>query len=307
MIGKSMKDFIIGVLYLPFEGYFKPQSFLNRVTTNAPGSATLPDLLDDGWEVNKGVVRSIQQLLMAAVLFPCVFALMTWAFFPSPNLPIILFKSVVAGLAVTFGFGIVRGLFARYDFVMVITVGFIFLASANSIVIAIRYSSTGLMTNGRIGPAVDSEFTTSVNNLVLGIAAGMAVRVGMGAYGKQSLLAGLIILIPLTIVFFVPGSARENSTRFLGVYMLAGFTAWPLLPLQFAVSVINRLLLANNPARASILWRFSPVRWDDFLIVPMPDTLPLLAALKHTNPPLYEKALKYMGNHIFQARFAKPV
>jgi uncharacterized protein len=79
------------------------------------------------------------------------------------------------------------------------------------------------------------------------------------------------------------------------------------LLIQWPQSIVSGLVARNAPRFSHALWRISPVRWDDVILLPLPGLVTLLTALQRQCPQEGQQALKELAAHSYQRKAAHQV
>jgi hypothetical protein len=304
-----LKQFILDAFLIPLEAYFTPRTFRNRLTKYVPDHYTFLQALTASPENRRKALRFLAQLCASMLIIPVLAALITWLLLPNANLPYMM-VGALASVVLGIGFGILPDAFSHFKYGMAGGIAFgVFFGSILSVLMGVYSSVAGSTSPDAINAVVNGPTGLAVNAVLLGSFLGMAIRVYVATVAKdvrQTMLVGLIILIPLTISLALFSSPRVLMTnRLAGICSLLAFTGWFVLPVQLLISVVNIFLVKTNPDLAPRLWKIAPVNWDDFLIFPMPDTIPLLENLYEVDRNLYQNALERIRLHPFQSRYAR--
>jgi hypothetical protein len=251
----------------------------------------------------------LSQVFASAIIIPLLVAFIAWVLLPNANLPYMLLGAL-ASVVLAVGFGILPRVFSYFRDGMAAALGFgVFFGSVLSVLMGIYSSVAGSTDPDAIAAVVDSPTGLAVNAVLLGTVLGMFIRIFVGSGEKdvrKAMLAGLIIIVPLALIFSLFSKPNVIVTNRLGsIFMLLAFTGWFILPFQIAISLINTLLVRIRPASVPRLWQFAPVNWDDFMVFPALDTVPLLVKLHDVDRSLYGKALERVRQHPFQFRYAR--
>lgn len=303
-----MVGFLADVFLIPFQAYFTPKRFLARVNTEVPAHFSFFEAVSRGNEVRRKATRFLIKILVSMMVIPLGITIIAWFMIPNANLPYMLLGAV-SSLALGIAFGILPRVLFYFSGGMAGAIGFgVVFGSVFAVLLGVYSSLAGSTSPDAIAAAVDSPAGKMANAILLGATLGIVIRIFIGTLARdvrQTMLVGLILVIPFAILmslFSKPDVLVTN--RMAAVFAVAAFTGWFVLPIQLLIGVVNVILVRSNPNRSPSLWRISPVNWDDFLIVPMPDTVPLLIKLYDVDRDLYRKAFERVRQHTFQSRFA---
>ena len=93
----------------------------------------------------------------------------------------------------------------------------------------------------------------------------------------------------------------------LGVVSVIMTTHLLNLPVEWLQSSLSMIVVRNVPRKSLALWRVSPVRWDEVILLPLPGLVTLLSILIREYPPEGKAALKEVAAHRYQRRAAHQV
>ena len=274
-----------------------------------PNDYTFIQALCSDEQTRAQAIQFIGQICLATVIIPLITTLIAYQFMPKANL---LYMLSGVGTSLVFGlvFGILPRLFSNFRRGIAGAVGFgVVFGSILCILFGIYSNIAQSTAPTAIARAVDSSSGKLANALLLGSCIGLFFRIFIGAATqnmKEAMKVGLIIIIPmgLFLAFFSKPHVLMTN-RIAAISIILSFTGWFALPLQMLISISNLILVRANSKISSRLWTMAPVKWDDFLIFPAPDTVPLLVALWDANHDLYHKALERVQLHAFQSKAAE--
>jgi len=158
-------------------------------------------------------------------------------------------------------------------------------------------------------------------DLALGIATGAVLTIALGV------LFGIDPALPIYLVVVlaaVTASVNVGINIFLGVVfgicgsvLLAGVAPrWGLIaflltthlvffPLYTFLSVMSSTLIRVSHRFSESLWRFSPVRWDEVIILPLPSLSGFLCELYFRNATTGRTALQEVGSRLIHRNRAR--
>ncbi len=82
------------------------------------------------------------------------------------------------------------------------------------------------------------------------------------------------------------------------------FHIW-LIPFYFVLSFFSRILSAYRPRWSPLLYRISPVRWDELILLRLPDLPGQLVNLYRYDPHLGREAIREVAQHRYQGWAAR--
>ncbi len=105
----------------------------------------------------------------------------------------------------------------------------------------------------------------------------------------------------IVVAMFVLGVALGGvSTAVVVLHLLN-------LPIEWLQSVVSMMVAWITPRTSLALWRISPVRWDEVIVLPLPGLVTLLAILIREYPTEGQHALNEVAVHRYQRRAAHQV
>lgn len=283
-----MREMILAGLLLPLRLYLQPNVFHRAI------AALAPDLSEyySFWQARhklrdptfcRALGRLALKILIAFLWVPLLLGALSalgcevdWA---------------AAAVGVVFGCVVVLAvtttLVAAFDMAFVvafITVGVVAFGVAFGVVSDVAFGVV-------VGVALDVAFVVAG-----GVAGGVTFSVMLGvAFGLTFGLTGSVLFDTTFGVTFgaVCGVA-------LGVTSLHAI----ILPLQYLISLGIWMLVRLFPELSTVLWRFSPVRWDEIILLPLPGLVGLLVTLYHTDVAQGRTALAQIAGHHYQGQAA---
>ena len=143
--------------------------------------------------------------------------------------------------------------------------------------------------------------------VALGVAAGVAFGVALGVAGGVAfgVAGGVAVGVALGVALGVAGGVAGGVA--LGVSLVLVVTHLLNLFVQWPQTIISGLVARNLPGFSRPLWRISPVRWDDVILLPLPGLVTLLTVLQRQYPQEGQQALKEVAAHKYQRKAAHQV
>jgi hypothetical protein len=121
--------------------------------------------------------------------------------------------------------------------------------------------------------------------------------------GKWSVIIGAGGGLLLVIVFAAGPNPQVIPGNVLAVGLMGLFASHLFLyPLQLAISLIIWRVVLVRPALSALVWPFSPVCWDEYVFLPLPGLLDVMAALYRCEPGRGRAALDQLAAHPFKRR-----
>jgi hypothetical protein len=90
-----------------------------------------------------------------------------------------------------------------------------------------------------------------------------------------------------------------------GVASVLTITHLAVFPLQAILSSALWVITRFNRKLSASLWRFSPVLWDEIILLPLPGLVDQLVILKSTYPAIGQESIAKVAAHRFQHRAAR--
>ena len=129
-------------------------------------------------------------------------------------------------------------------------------------------------------------------NVAFGVALGVALGVAFGV------ALGVAFGVAVGVALGVAVGVAFGVAAFLSVTHL-----W-IWPVQVCLSTASWVVKRVVPNWGPRLWRLSPVRWDEIILLPLPGLSELLVALTQQSPKLGQEALAVTAAHAYQHRAA---
>jgi len=292
-----LREIILGGLSLPFKIYFQHDRFENEINDFAPELPRRYSL----WQArNKWHVPEFRRAIL--ILFAKICVSMFWAVVLTILFSVLGVRVYWAGVAAGVAFSILGG-------VAFFVMRGVALGATFSVGVGVGY-----------GAAVGV-----VGGLAFGVKAGAALGVGHGAAAGAA--AGVAFGIVLSVVGGLAGSvafgvavgaafgvgygaAAGSAAGIVGGVafgLTSALTASHLLvyPIQFCFSGVGWLISkVTSPTFLRLLWRFSPARWDEIIIMPLPGLSQLLINLCHYDSELGQGAIDEISQHYYQNKAA---
>lgn len=287
-----MREIILDGLLLPLRLYFRPTSFANQVAALAPELP--PDYSlwrarhkfrdpifcrDLGNLLLQGII-ALSWILLLSTLFIILGFAINWSGI-AQGMAISMAMSLIISLAGRLTLGVASG----------VTLGII-----GSLMVGIAQEMVSGMTtlNSRL-----------VFGVVIGVAASMPIRVEFKIIGSIAVGVTIAIIMGLLIGLTDGFDSGQPIGIAFGLTSILIVTHAIVLPLQALLSFISRIAIRNAPLLSPTLWRISPARWDETILLPLPGLTELLVTLNRVNPQLGRAAIASVVAHRFQHRAAQ--
>jgi hypothetical protein len=302
---------IIGGLLLPFELYFRPQAFRRRVNPISPGllsGYTLSEAISGFKDpvIRRRITKIFLQFFIALLWLP-VLSYVIYLLIPNSD-----WSQIQSGLftlpALALGLGIGIALEADLALGIAISVGAGVIFGGSSSFYSAVLSSVSNSTGLEIGFVVDRGLARENLALGTGIFNGLLIAIVGGILSVRWMwLIGLIVGVALI------GWAYNSSTPLLinspllsGIILTVCLTHLLFLPFQFALAIGIWFFSLLPPSDLLYgLWCLFPLRWDEFLVMPLPGSADLLAKLYKHDPVYGQLAIDHVTRHPFQSWVAR--
>jgi uncharacterized protein len=303
-----LREIILGGLSLPFKIYFQPSQFRNEIDELAPELPREYGL----WEARKKW-REPEFRKAILILFAKICISTLWAFVLANLLSFLGTRIRWLDVEVGVALGVVLGVV--YGVALGVAGGL-----AGGLALGVTLGITGGVALGAaLGVArVPGGVALAVTGGgALGVALGAALGVARGAAGSvagsvaRGVPAGAALGVLLGVLFGVSKGAAFGVA--FGVAFGAAFgvinalTVSHLLvyPIQFCFSGIAWLISrAISPPLLRLLWRLSPARWDEIIILPLPRFSQFLVNLCSQDSEFGKEAIEEVSRHAYQNKAA---
>jgi AAA+ ATPase superfamily predicted ATPase len=165
----------------------------------------------------------------------------------------------------------------------------------------------GVALGVAFGVQVGVEFSVAAS-VEFGVAVGMMTGVTFGvARGmRRGMLVGAVVGVVGAVVVGVAAAVAIDVAAGAVVVVVASvastvtITHLQVLPFQWLLSSVLWVIIRFNSNLSPSLWRFSPVRWDEIIILPLPGLVGFLVTLNRSDPALGQEAIAQVAAHRFQ-------
>jgi hypothetical protein len=301
----TARQIILGGLLLPLRLYFQPAVFREQVASLAPDLPWHYSL----WQARRKLRdpdfrRGLGQLALqsaVALLWSPLLAFLVAAALVMLGLEVEWFRVVFYGVVGGVALGVVVG--AAWNVLWGVAWGVAW-GMAGSIAGSVAFSVAGGTAWGVAGGTAWGVAWGAAFGVAWGVALGVAWSLAKGT------VVSMALGVALGVALWVAGSAAvgKEGGAALGV---AGGAASVLvtthvlnLPLHYFISLASWLLARLSPRLSPKLWRFSPVRWDEVILLPLPGLAGLLVELYHADSTLGREALVEVAAHRYRHRQA---
>lgn len=294
-----MRDIIIGGLLLPLRLYLQPTAFVDQIAALAPELPRGYSLWQARHKLRepafrRGLMRLISQILVVLLWAPGV------AIGAAAILSYLGYQvnwDRVAG-------GIVAGTIIS---LFVSVVGIIGSTLMSGSIWAALWVPIHLFLVGVGGVLIgvsSSLLDGLAGGLIVGLVLGLMI-LGMGAalYGPTRGVPFILIMVMVVVTAVVAILVNYTANVVVVIVAMILTVAHLLtLPIHLLLALVTWLLLRLRPALAPTLWRWSSVRWDEIILLPLPGLVALLVALQRHDPARGRAALATVAAHRFQRR-----
>jgi hypothetical protein len=304
---QRLSNAFLNGLFLPLRIYLKPTEFRNYVNTLAP--ELLPDysLLEAVGDLRNPVTRagllslSIQYLV--AFIWVPVVLLITYALMPNAEWE---HMRTGQGTSILFGMALMFVLSLQGSVTSGIAIGVSFgiIFSIVSGINSAYLSSEAARLNLSIAVVVDQGRPSiwSYLNWCIGFGIIASIMCSVFFSVKTTVLFGLVSAVAIFVLLVANVDAPgAPSLLVAGIAFALVTTHLILLPFQLVIVSITWVLLPSFPQYVHWYWWFSPLRWDEFVCVPLPGTVELLTQLYRKSARQGERAL----DEVFRNRFQR--
>ena len=286
-------EIILGGLSLPFKIYFQPRQFTNEIDELAPElprQYSLWEARNKLWEPD---FRRAILILSAKICISMLWALVLANLFSVLGIRIEL-GAVAFGVALSLALGLALGL-------AVTVAGGVALSVAGGVALGVAVG---------IAVGIAGGFAVSVAlSVALSVAGGVALGVAGG--GLRGFTVGLAGGLALGLAGGVDYGVARGVVVGLVVGLMGGVTSvlttnhLLVYPIQFCLSGVGWLISrVPPPTFLRSLWRFSPPRWDEIIILPLPGLSQFLVNLCHYDSKLGKEAIEQVRRHDYQNKAA---
>ena len=246
----------IGGLLLPFKIYFQPGRFADEIADLAPDLPRNYSL----WKArHKFHDPEFRHGLLTVILQFCL--AQGWCFVLASLFSFLGFKIDWGGVAFGVAFGVALGV--AYGVAFGVAFG-VMRGVVEGVAFGVAF---GVAEGVAVGVAVGVAF-----GVAFGVAVGVAGGVVEGVV--EGVAFGVAVGVAFGVAFGVAVGVAVGVTLSLLVSHL-----W-IYPIQFCISGLSWLISRVAPEPLlQILWRLSPVRWDEIIIFPLPGLSKLLVNL----------------------------
>jgi hypothetical protein len=108
---------------------------------------------------------------------------------------------------------------------------------------------------------------------------------------KYRVAVGLTrIIIGGTIIgLFVNVLSGTSIGSAAGVTFVLTVTHLWVFPIHFIISSFSRIITKLQPSTTELLWRISPIKWDDIILFPLPGLTGFLIEFAHFDSQLGQR------------------
>lgn len=290
----NLREIIVGGLLLPLNIYFQPQRFRNEVAALAPELPKFYSIWQARHKLREmGFRQAISQLIFRSCVALC------WV--PTVALLLSLLGIKVSWLKVvgSVAFGV---LLIIIECIGANVLGGISLSIMSCIVGGIAFS-----VERSISPSVTE--VAALLGIIIGSFSSLSSSVKQGL--QLCIVFGIVAVVMLSVigigragVLFSIGRSISFGTKFVIASLLIN-SHLVVYPIQFVLAGTGRLISPIVPSSVFLwLWRLSPVRWDENIILPLPGLTDQLVNLYRCNPELGDSAIREVSQHRFQKKAA---
>lgn len=309
-----MLEMLASAVSLPLEVYFSPRNLRLRtenMLASLPPDVSLWTMLVRNPPGGEKARRWWGRIFLALLITPALFTLPVVLLMHPPSIVYLLLIST-GGAWAAFVIIMLRVGIPKEPNTIVVIAGIAIVVGCTLGILSGGFNSLSGTTDPQ-GTAI--AFATPAgkmaNSLILGTAIGIVIRIVTGSAFhrmRRVMLAGVAIVVPLGLaaaLLSAPDAAQHYQRIALAV--LLAFTGWFIAPLELLLSLYILVRVQVKPDSAPALWWIAPVAWDDYLMLPLPGTVHLVAALYHTDRELYGRALDRLKQHAFQGRLLEKI
>ncbi len=283
-----MRNLLLGGLLLPLRLYLQPRAFCAQVDALAPDLPSGYSL----WRARRKLRDPAFRRPLLQVVLQAIVALV-W----TPILALVALQVCsalgyevdwpLAALGVVFGvpFSVAVGVVLGVPFGVAAGVAG---SMASSVVFGV-----GVGVTSRV--AFDVVF-----GMATGVVLVVAFGVGVGVTPSVVLVVASSVMLAIWsgMAYGIASGMAYGMAFMLGAFHVLN------LPLECAISLASWMLARSAPGLSLALWRLSPVRWDEVILLPLPGLNGFLATLYRADPALGQAALAEVAAHRYQRRAA---
>lgn len=301
-----LSNALLNGLLLPFRIYLKPTAFRSYVNTLAPD--LLPDysLLEAIGDLKNPLTRAgifslSIQYLVAFIWVPTALFI-TYLLVPNASWE---YMQAGQGTSILFGMALMFVLSLQGSVTTGIAIGVSFgiMFSIASGINSAYLSSEAARLNLPLALVVDQGRPSIWSYLNWCVWFGIIASIMCSVFFivKTAVLFGLIsALVFLGLMIANVDAPGAPGLLTAGLAFALVTTHLILLPFQLVITSITWVLLPIFPQYVRWYWWFSPLRWDEFVCVPLPGTVEMLTLLHQKSARQGERAIEEVFRNRFQ-------